>query len=86
MTAHIYGRGQMVIPARVRKEARLSQGDVVSIQVQGDGRILLVRLERPKPPVPVLARVVRRKGKHPVLDVGRPVSTQEIKQALADFP
>lgn len=86
MTAHIYGRGQLVIPARVRKAARLGQGDVVSMEVQGDGRVLLVRLERPKRPSPVKAKIIRRPGKHPLLDIGRPVTSQEIKQALAEFP
>jgi AbrB family looped-hinge helix DNA binding protein len=86
MTAHIYGRGQMVIPAKIRKAAGLDQGDVVSIQVQGDGRVLLVRLERPKPLAPVQARIIRRRGKHSLLDVGRPVTREEINQALADFP
>ena len=52
MTAHIYNRGQMVIPAKARKEARIGEGDVVSVQIQGDGRLLLVRLEIPKPALP----------------------------------
>ncbi|MGO8674966.1 MAG: AbrB/MazE/SpoVT family DNA-binding domain-containing protein [Limisphaerales bacterium] len=44
MTATLYNRGQMVIPAKARKEARLSQGDILSVEIQGDGRVLLVRL------------------------------------------
>jgi AbrB family looped-hinge helix DNA binding protein len=44
MHATIYGRGQMVIPAKARKEARIDTGDVVSVQPEGDGRLLLVRL------------------------------------------
>lgn len=76
----------MVIPARARKEARLSTGDVVSVQPEGNGRILLVRLERPKKPKPVRAKVVHRKGKHPVGDIGRPITREEISAALADFP
>ena len=76
----------MVIPARARKEARLNTGDVVSVQPEGNGRILLVRLERPKKPKPVRAKVVHRKGKHPVGDIGRPIKREEITAALADFP
>ncbi len=76
----------MVIPARARKEARLSTGDVVSVQPEGNGRILLVRLERPKKPRPVRAKVVYRKGKHPVGDIGRPITREEITAALGDFP
>ena len=86
MNATIYGRGQMVIPAAARKEARLGQGDVVRVETQGDGRILLIRLERPRPQRPVKPKIVYRKGKHPVGDIGRPITREEIKEALADFP
>ena len=41
MHATIYGRGQMVIPAKARKEAGIKQGDIVAVQPEGDGRILL---------------------------------------------
>src|SRR5437016_2125772 len=86
MHATIYGRGQMVIPAKARKEARLGTGDVVSVQPEGDGRILLVRLERPKEPRRAKTRIIYRRGKHPVGDIGRPITREEIKEALADFP
>ncbi len=76
----------MVIPARARKEGGLNTGDVVSVQPEGNGRILLVRLERPKRAKPVRANVVYRKGKHPVGDIGRPITREEITAALADFP
>ena len=42
MHATIYGRGQMVIPAKVRKEAGIGQGDIVEVKPEGDGRIVLV--------------------------------------------
>ena len=86
MNATIYGRGQMVIPARARKEARINTGDVVSVQPEGDGRILLVRLERPKEMAPAKSRIVHRKGRHPVGDLGRAITREEIKAALAEFP
>lgn len=87
MTAHIYGRGQMVIPARAREEARIGCGDVVLVEPEGDGRILLVRLERPKPSGPSKARLVRRKGKHPVIVGGSKVTNEQIRQILNDeFP
>jgi hypothetical protein len=75
----------MVIPAKARKEARIGLGDV-SVQPKGDGQILLVRLECPKSPKPIRARIIRRKGKHPVVDIGRPITREEIKNALAEFP
>ena len=85
--ATIYGRGQMVIPARARKEARIGKGDVVSVEPEGDGRILLIRLERPKTIAgPVKTKVIHRRGKHPLGDIGRPITREEIKNVLADFP
>ena len=86
MTATVYNRGQMVIPAQARKQARIGQGDLLNVQIQGDGRLLLVRLERPKETPPVKVRIILRKGKHPVGDIGRPITREEIKVALADFP
>ena len=86
MTATVYNRGQMVIPAQARKQARIGQGDLLHVQIQGDGRLLLVRLERPKETSLAKVRIVRRRGKHPVGDIGRPVTREEIKAALAEFP
>jgi AbrB family looped-hinge helix DNA binding protein len=86
MHATIYGRGQMVIPAKARNEAGLHTGDVVSVQPDGDGRLVLVRLEKPKPAKPVKAKIIHRKGRHPVGDIGRPITRGEIKNALSEFP
>jgi len=85
MNATIYGRGQMVIPARARKEARIYRGDVLQVEIQGDGRLLLTRLQRQKTR-PVKPKIIYRKGKHPVGDIGRPITREEIREALADFP
>jgi AbrB family looped-hinge helix DNA binding protein len=86
MHATIYGRGQMVIPAKARKQAGLQTGDVVAVEPEGDGRIVLVRLEQPKMSKPVKPKVIYRKGKHPVGDIRRPITREEIKKALSDFP
>ena len=86
MHATIYGRGQMVIPAKARKEARIDTGDVVNVLPEGDGRLVLVRMERPKPKPRNKVRVVRRKGKHSLLSIGRPISREEIFKALEQFP
>jgi len=74
----------MVIPAQAREKAGFQSGDVVSVQPEGAGRILLVRLETPKSPVK--AKIIRRKGKHPVGDIGRPITRAEIQNALSEFP
>ena len=86
MTATVYNRGQMVIPVKARKQAGINQGDVLLVEPEGDGRIVLVRLERPKAREPQKARLVARKGTHPVIVGGRKVSEQELREALADFP
>ena len=79
----IYGRGQMVIPARL-KEAQT--GDVVNVLPEGDGRLVLVRMERPKRKPRNKVRIIRRKGKHSLLSIGRPISREEIFKALEQFP
>ncbi len=86
MTAIVYNRGQMVLPAAARKQARIGQGDRLDVQIEGDGRILLVRLEPPEDKPPVKVRIIQRKGRHPVGDIGRPITEAEIRAALAEFP
>ena len=85
MHATLYGRGQMVIPAKARKQAGIDTGDVLSVEPEGDGRIVLVRLERPKPQSPRI-RLVRRKGRHAVLTGGAVVTAEQIRTALAALP
>ena len=86
MHATIYGRGQMVIPAKARKEARIDTGDVVNVLPEGDGRLVLVRMERPKPRTQNKVRVIRRKGKHSLLSTGGTISREEVFKALEQFP
>jgi AbrB family looped-hinge helix DNA binding protein len=86
MHATIYGRGQMVIPAKARKEAGIDTGDVVNVLPEGDGRLVLVRMERPKPRTHNKLRVIRRKGKHSLLSIGRTISREEVFKALEQFP
>ena len=86
MIAHIYGRGQMVIPAKARKEARIGQGDVVSVEPDGEGRIILVRLEKPRRRPGAKARIIRRKGTHAVGSTGRAITSEQVRALLSDFP
>lgn len=76
----------MVIPAKARKQAGIHTGDVVSVQPDGDGRLLLIRLDKPEVPASVKVKIIRRRGKHPVGDIGRPITREEIKNALNEFP
>jgi len=76
----------MVIPAQARKQARIDTRDVLHIQVDGDGRLIMVRLAQPKEKLPVKVRILQRKGKHPVGDIGRPITRSEIEAVLGEFP
>jgi len=75
----------MVIPAAARKQARLGKGDVVSVEPDGDGRLVLIRLERPKT-TPAKIRIIRRKGSHAVGVSERLVSTEEVQKFIDEFP
>ena len=86
MHATVYGRGQMVIPARARKESGIDTGDVVNVLPEGKGRLVLVRMERPKPKPRNKVRIIRRKGRHSLLSIRRKVSREEIFKALEQFP
>jgi AbrB family looped-hinge helix DNA binding protein len=85
MTAHVYNRGQMVIPVKARKGARIGEGDVLAVEVQGDGKLLLVRLDRPKPFKPIDAKIMHRKGKHSVGDTGQSITTARVKELLNEL-
>jgi bifunctional DNA-binding transcriptional regulator/antitoxin component of YhaV-PrlF toxin-antitoxin module len=77
----------MVIPSKARKEAGINTGDVVLVEPNGDGRILLTRLERPKPASHSKARLIRRKGGHSVIAGAPKVDPEQIKRILRDeFP
>jgi bifunctional DNA-binding transcriptional regulator/antitoxin component of YhaV-PrlF toxin-antitoxin module len=77
----------MVIPSKARKQAGINTGDVVLVEPNGEGRILLTRLERPKAIRPANARLIRRKGRHSVIAGARNVDPEQIKRILRDeFP
>jgi AbrB family looped-hinge helix DNA binding protein len=84
MHATIYGRGQMVIPAEARKRAGIAQGDIVEVQPEGDGRIVLVRMERSKSGSPRKAKITYRKGTHAVGSTGRPITTAQVIELLKE--
>jgi AbrB family looped-hinge helix DNA binding protein len=85
MNATIYGRGQMVIPAKARKQAGIETGDVVSVQTEGDGRLVLVRLEQPNPNRHQI-HLVKRKGRHSILTGGPAVTAEQVRTALSGLP
>jgi AbrB family looped-hinge helix DNA binding protein len=85
MNATIYGRGQMVIPAQARRQARLGKGDIVSVEPDGDGRLILVRLEKPRP-VPAKIRIIRRRGRHAVGVSEVVVAVETVQKFIDEFP
>jgi AbrB family looped-hinge helix DNA binding protein len=85
MHATIYGRGQMVIPLRARKDARINQGDIVEVRPEGDGRIVLLRLVRPADEHPRKVKLKKRKGRHTVGSTGRSISSEQVKELLNEL-
>ena len=85
MHATIYGRGQMVIPAKVRKEAGIVQGDIVEVKPEGDGRIVLLRMERPKSSAPVKPKITYRKGTHAVGSTRRSITSAQVRNLLSEL-
>jgi bifunctional DNA-binding transcriptional regulator/antitoxin component of YhaV-PrlF toxin-antitoxin module len=76
----------MVIPAKTRKQARIDTGDVLNILLEGDGRLVFSTNGTAKPKPRNKVRIIRRKGKHSPLSIGRPVSREEIFKGLEQFP
>jgi bifunctional DNA-binding transcriptional regulator/antitoxin component of YhaV-PrlF toxin-antitoxin module len=76
----------MVIPAQARKEAGIKQGDVAQVQPEGDGRILLLRLDPPKSGGHAKVRIVKRKGRHSVAVGDRPISSDQVRALLNELP
>jgi len=75
----------MVLPMEARKAARIRQGDIVEVRPEGDGRIVLVRLERPKGLEPVRVKFTRRKGRHTVGSTGRPITSEQVRNLLNEL-
>jgi AbrB family looped-hinge helix DNA binding protein len=86
MTTRVTAKGQMVIPAKVRKEAGISQGDVLDVQLQGNGRLLVIRLNKPQEPARPKVKIIYRKGTHAVGSTGGKITSEQIRAALQDFP
>ncbi len=83
MNATVHAHGKMVIPAKARKAAGIQQGDVFSVQAEGPGKLVLIRMEIPKPPK---YRIVYRKGKHAIAVGGRKITHAEIKRLEESLP
>jgi hypothetical protein len=60
-------------------------GERFDVQVTGEGKFLLTRLEPVQKVPPCKVRFVKR-GKYTVGVLDRPISEQSIREALSDFP
>lgn len=85
MTATINSRGQMVIPAKARQDARVSEGDVFEVLPKGDGRILLMRVEESAHAPRARVRLVRRNGRHTVGSTGRAITSEQVRSLLDEM-
>ena len=76
----------VVADSKKRVTIRLAKpGDLFDIQVAGDGKFLLTRLEPIEETPPARVRIVKR-GKYSVGILDRPINEQALKEALSDFP
>jgi AbrB family looped-hinge helix DNA binding protein len=85
MKTTLSSKGQVVLPATVRRKLGLLPGASLEIAVEEE-RIVLEPI-RPRPPKPVLG-IERRTGL-PVLKASPralPLSSRQVKELLADFP
>jgi bifunctional DNA-binding transcriptional regulator/antitoxin component of YhaV-PrlF toxin-antitoxin module len=72
----------MVIPAKARKAACIRKGDVLEVQPEGKGRIVLVRLEKPNHQNPV--KILKRRGTYSVA-YGRTMTSEQVKELLNEI-
>lgn len=75
----------MVIPAEARREAGIGQGDVVEVRPEGNGRIVLIRMERPKESGQAKPKIRHRRGAHAVGFMGRPITSEEVRKLLSEL-
>jgi AbrB family looped-hinge helix DNA binding protein len=81
-TARLSTKGQLVIPANVRKRLNLKPGDSVDLRLEGD-RLILQAQSRPT------ATLRRGKYRRPVLVAAKgapPMTTESVNQLLDELP
>ena len=76
----------VVADSKKRVAIRLAKpGERYDVQVAGDGKFILTRLEPVQNTPPAKVRVVKR-GKHSVGVLDRAIDEQALKEALSEFP
>lgn len=79
MEAILSSKGQLVLPAKVRRQLRLAQGERLSIEVRGDSLVLRVLAQprayrtarHPKSGLPVMVAVKARRRKVTAAEIAR---------------
>ena len=74
----------MVIPSKARKAASIRSGDVLDVQAEGNGRILLTRLEKPKARKSHV-KIIKRPGRYSVGLAGKSITTDQVKALLNEI-
>lgn len=76
----------IVADSKKRVTIRLANpGDRFDVQVAGDGKFILTRLEPVREPRPARVRIEKR-GTYSVGVLNRPISEDAIREALSEFP
>lgn len=76
----------VVADHKKRVTIRLAKpGDRFDVQVAGDGRFVLTKLEPVREPRPAKVRIEKR-GAYSVGVLDRPISEEAVKEALSQFP
>ena len=76
----------VVADSKKRVTIRLAKpGERFDVQVAGDGKFLLTRLEPIQGTPPAKVKIVKR-GKYSVGVLDRPINEQALEEALSDFP
>lgn len=70
---------------RVTLPRIVQAGDAFDVKQEG-GSFVLVKLERPAAPKPARATFHKRRGRHAVASAGKPITSEQVRAALADFP
>ena len=84
MTITMYGRGQMVIPAKLRKLNGYRSGDVFSIESADSDTVVLHRLKKAEAK-PSKVKFYRDDQGVQVFSIGRPLDMDELKKALEEL-
>jgi antitoxin PrlF len=74
--ATLTSKGQITLPAELRRRWRLKAGDRIDFTLEGDERVVMTRKVR--------RSILTSRNELPPLSLGRPLSQRDIDDAVAD--